>query len=156
ASSVGPVEAYPRDLLADALRARERWKVPRHAAEDTPILLAGALRRLDTLPVLEHLFGPVDGRPREHMRVTPDELVADRGDHVVRTKGALGPAELGLKDDLQEEIAELGGKLAAVSAVDGVDHLAGLLEHVTAEGAEVLLPVPGAAVGGEQALHELD
>ena len=42
-----------------------------------------------------------------------------------------------------------------VLAVDRVDHLVGLLDHVGPQALQRLLAVPGAAVGREQALHDL-
>ena len=90
------------------------------------------------------------------MRVPPHELVADGGHDVVGPERALRAAELGLEDDLEQEIAELGAELAPVAAVDRVDDLARLLEHVAAQRLEGLLAVPRAAVGREQALHQLD
>ena len=106
--------------------------------------------------LLEHLVGVVGARVAEDVGVAAHELVADGGDHVVGPERSLGARELGLEDDLEEQVAELGAELLAVAVVDGVDDLARLLEHVAAERGEGLLAVPGAAVGGEQALHQLD
>ena len=44
----------------------------------------------------------------------------------------------------------------AVAAIDGVDDLASLFEHVAAQALAGLLAVPGAAVGGQETLHDLD
>src|SRR5207245_656655 len=52
AGLVLPIEADARDLLADALRARERRQAARDAAQDAAPLL---LRRLDLLPIAKHL-----------------------------------------------------------------------------------------------------
>ena len=85
-----------------------------------------------------------------------NELLDDARDDVVDGERALSTAELGLEDDLEEQVAELLADRRAVAGVDGVDDLAGLLEGVFPEGLEGLLPVPGAAIGGEEALHHLD
>src|SRR5262249_9120979 len=115
-----------------------------------------ALGRLDALPVLQHFARRRDFLVAEDVRVTPDELVADRRDDIVRPERALFAAELRLKHDLEQKIPELAAELLAIAAVDPVDDLARLLEDISAKRGEILLAVPRAAVGGEQTLHELD
>ena len=83
------------------------------------------------------------------------ELVADRGDHVVGAEPALGARELGLKHDLQQQIPELLAQVIGRAAIDGVDDLVRLLDHVAAQALQGLLAVPRAAARREQTLHDL-
>ena len=89
----------------------------------------------------------------EDVRVAVDELVDDAGDDVVDRKASLAARQLGLEDDLEQQVPQLLAQGLAVARVDGVDDLAGLLEDVLAQGLEGLLAVPGAAVGSEQPAH---
>ena len=83
-----------------------------------------------------------------------NELVDDARDDVVDAEAGLGAGQLGLEDDLEKEVAELLAKVPHVLRLDGVDHLARLLEHVLAERVERLLAVPGAAARTEEPLHQ--
>jgi hypothetical protein len=85
---------------------------------------------LDFVPVTHDLVRPGnDGFP-EYVRMSTHELFAYCEHHVVRTEGAIPARELGQKRYLQGEIAEFVHELRFVSAVDRVDDLARLLEHV--------------------------
>src|SRR5262249_38824862 len=68
----------------------------------------------------------------------------------------VAPRQLAQKYDLQQQVAQLVLKRLRTSGIDGVDHLARLFEHVLAQRFVALLPIPGAAVRGEQPPHERD
>src|SRR5262245_39191387 len=92
----------------------------------------------------------------EDVRMSRDELVYDAGYDIVDRKRALAPGQLRLKDHLKEQVTELFAQGLAVAAVECVDHLARLLEHLPAKRFEGLLAIPGATVGIEEASHDAD
>jgi hypothetical protein len=55
-----------------------------------------------------------------------------------------------------QQIMKARAHLAAIAAVDGIDDLTGLLDDITTQRREGLLAIPRAAVGREEALHQLD
>ena len=89
------------------------------------------------------------------MGVTAHELVDDRrGDVGDREPAGLG-RELGLEDDLQEEIAELVTERIGVAALDRLDDLVGFFDHVRPQALGTLLTVPRAPAGAPQPRHDL-
>ena len=58
------------------------------------------------------------------MGVPADELLSDGMDHPVH----LQAGQLGLKHDLEEQVAELLLVMGRISLVDGVQHLVGFLQ----------------------------
>ena len=97
------------------------------------------------------LPGFVLGRDRgdlgvaEHMRVAAHHLVGDRlGDAVeIEQPGFLGHARV--KDDLEQQVAQLVLKRRHVAALDRVGDLVGFLDRIGRDGREILLEVPRAA-----------
>ncbi len=121
------------------------------------LALGGLLRGLDLVPLREHLGGGVDALlVREHVRVAVHELVGDAAHHVVDVEPALGVANRRVKHHLHQQIAELLAVAVDVVAGERVEHLVRLLDQERAQRIERLLAVPRAAVGGEQAVHDLD
>ena len=62
-------------------------------------------------------------------------------------------SHLGIKQDLQQQIAEFFRQVRPVAALNGVEDFVGFFEGVFADGIEGLLTVPGAAAGSAQAGH---
>ena len=79
------------------------------------------------------------------MRMTPDELAGDAGHHVAEIEGTLLLRHAGMKDDLQQQIAELFAQVDEILAQDRIRHLVGFLERVRRDAREVLLEVPRTA-----------
>ena len=101
----------------------------------------------------------------EHVRVPRDQLVADAGRHVLEVETVVDLAgELGVEDHLEQQIAELllevrgsrtgPGHRLSRQTLDGLDHLAGLLDQVGNEAAMGLLGVPRALLA--QGRHHRD
>jgi len=67
---------------------------------------------------------------------------------------ALVGRHLGIKQNLQKQIAQLLGQVGKVAPLDGVEDLVGLLKRVFADGIEGLFAVPGASAGGAQPRHD--
>ena len=72
--------------------------------------------------------------------------------HIGHVEGARLPPDLGLKDDLEQEVAQLLEVVVLVPVLDGLQHLLGLLDQLGAEGAVVRLCGPGAAAHAERVL----
>ena len=77
-------------------------------------------------------------------------------DHVGNAKAALVLGDDGVKDHLQEQIAQLLGKFARVAGFHGVECFVGFLDQVLAQRFMGLLTVPGAAAWAVQALLQRD
>ena len=81
----------------------------------------GLLLGLDALPgALDAGGGDVAVLVGEHMRMPADHLARDRLDHVAEGKGVLLLGHAGVKDDLQQEIAEFLAEIVEIAARDGV------------------------------------
>ena len=88
------------------------------------------------------------------MRVAADDLGRDRGVDVGQVEDALLGRELGVEDDLEEEVAELLGERRRRARAERVVDLVGLLEEVVPERLVGLLAVPRAAVGQAQPVRD--
>jgi hypothetical protein len=78
----------------------------------------------------------------ENMGVSADELFARLAGGVLQSEGSAFGGEIGVEDDLEEEIPEFLAEVGVVRVADGVDRLAGFLEESDAEGFVGLLAVP--------------
>ena len=91
------------------------------------------------------------------VRMAADQLGGDGLDHVAEIEGALLLRHAGVKDDLEQQVAEFVLEVVEIAAGDGVGDLVGFLERVGRDGSEGLLEVPGAAAAGRaQRRHDLD
>ncbi len=73
----------------------------------------GPLVGLDPLPLAVHVGGGPRLRLAEHVRVAADDLRGDRGLDVGRSKTPGLGGQLGVEDDLEEQVAELPGERPA-------------------------------------------
>ena len=154
ARGVLPVEADARHLLADALRARERRHAAGNAGEDAALAL---LLGLELLPVAQHLVGVLGRQVAEDVGMTMNELVHDAGHDVV--DGERSPP--GAPSSAWKTTCSRRSPSSSRMALRSPESMASMTSHassrhVLAQRLEGLLPVPGAAVGGEQAPHEAD
>src|SRR6185295_16149227 len=83
-------------------------------------------------------------------------LLADPVAHGGDVEGAALASHLGVEDDLEQQVAELGPELVWVAAVDRLRDLVGFLDDVTANRSMVLLAIPRTAARAAQAHHDLD
>ena len=65
--------------------------------------------------------------------------------HLRHVEAALVRGDLGVDDDLQQEVAQLAGEVLVVAALDRLHHLVGLFDRHGLEALVGLLPVPWAA-----------
>ena len=80
-----------------------------------------------------------------------DHFVVNAGDDVGNVERAGFARQVGVEQDLQQEIAEFLGQILGASLFDGVEDFVGFFDQVGFEGRVGLLAVPGAAAGGAQA-----
>src|SRR4051812_7378336 len=109
-------------------------------------MLRSSLLGLELSPVGEHLLGSAHTRVGENMRVSSLDFVADGLTHLPHLEGVHLGRQLGMKDDLKEQVAELFAqrtKGASIAhPVHLVQNLVGLLNEVGLQSPDVLLPVP--------------
>jgi hypothetical protein len=108
---------------------------------------------LDALPLRQNIA--IDGLAREDVRVAADQLRREVARDVAQVERALLARELGVDDDLEEQVAELLAQPAAVAGVERVEDLVRLLEDERPQARVRLLAVPGAAVGRAQAVGDV-
>jgi len=129
-----PVEADARRLLAEPCRGMQRRQLRRQAAQHRGVLRAAprALLRLDARPVPRDLGAVRDRGVAEDVRMAADHLRRHVGAHVLGGELALLGGDLGVKDDLQQEVAQFLAQRRRLGAIESVEHLVGLLEQAGA------------------------
>ena len=91
------------------------------------------------------------------MGVPADELVGDRLDDAAEVEGAFLLGHPGVKDDLQEKVAEFLAEFLAVARRNGLGDLEGFLDRIGSYGREILFEIPRAArLRRPQRGHDLD
>src|SRR6202453_1575655 len=88
------------------------------------------------------------------MRVAADQLAVEAGDHVRDGEVAGLARHLGIKEDLQQKVAQLLGEILPMPALNGVKDLVGLLKGIFSDSVEALLAIPRTAIGAAQAGHD--
>ena len=68
------------------------------------------------------------------MRMPADELFGDGLHHVAEIEGALFLRHAGMKDDLQQQIAQLLAQIGKIAARDGVGDFVGFLQRIGRDG----------------------
>jgi hypothetical protein len=90
----------------------------------------------------------------EDVGVAADHFVVDFADDVVDGEAALFGGDLGVKENLEEEVAEFFGEFGVIAGVEGIEDFVGFFDQIGAEGGVGLLTVPGAAAGSAEAGHD--
>ena len=125
----------------------EGGKLARHAVQQGGAgLRLLALQLLDLLPVEEDLLRRVGLHVPKDMGMAAAELLVDPAQDVGDGEEAGLVRHLGVKDDLEGEVAELLFQLGRIVLVDGLQDLVGLLQQVRLDARVGLLAIPGAAV----------
>src|SRR5262245_60903047 len=89
--------------------------------------------------------------------MAPQQLSRDGLDHVAEIESALLLRHAGVKDHLQQQVAQLLAQVDKVAARDRISDLVGFLERVGGNGLERLFEVPRApGSGGPQGCHDLN
>ncbi len=113
------------------------------------------LRSFDALPVAQHILRPVDLHIGEDMRVAAHKLAAYTRQHIAQVKLPTLGSDLGMDHHLHQQIAQLLAQIQPVAAVQGFEHLIGLLENAGLQRLMRLFPIPRATTGGTQASRDL-
>ena len=106
------------------------------------------------LPFAQDLLRGLQRCVAEDVRVAAHQFVVQRLKDVLDGEAARLCRELRVKQDLQEDIAELLAQRVDVVSVNGLQHFVGLLEETVPKGTMVLLAVPRTALRAAQSRHE--
>ena len=115
----------------------------------------GPFLGFDALPVALHFAGVRHRFAGEYVGMAPDQLAVDAGDHVADGEMPGFVGDVGVKGDLDQQVAQLFRKRRRVVGVDGLQYFAGFLQQVALQRLVGLLPAPRAAAGGPQPRHDL-
>ena len=88
------------------------------------------------------------------MRVAADQLAVEACDHIRDGEVAGLARHLGIKEHLQQEVAQFLAQIIPMPALDGVEDLVGFLKGIFPDGVEALLAIPGTAIGAAQPGHD--
>lgn len=116
----------------------------------------GLLALLDDFPLLEHLVAGLEFLAAKDVGVPVDQFVGDGTGNVVEVETVGFAGELGVEDDLQQQVAEFLAQGGMVAGLDGVQDFVGFLDQIVAQRPVGLFAVPRATVGAAEALHDLE
>jgi len=88
------------------------------------------------------------------MRMPPDQLAVQLVEHVGDGEMPFVRRQLGIEQNLQQQVAKLFGQMREVTLLDRVEDLVGLFERVLADGVEGLLAIPWAPARRTQTRHD--
>jgi len=164
-----PVESDAGDARADLVRAQQGGERSRHAGKDAGrCARVGLLTRLHPRPLFDDRVGRVEAaasscggrkrasRRREHVRMTPDELVVDGAHRISHLEPSGFGGDLRLEHALEEHVAQFAPEAGEIAAVDRVERFVRLLQQERTERLWCLLSVPGAPLRRSQRVHEPD
>jgi len=97
---------------------------------------------LDRFPVADNLGRSVRFHVSENMGMAVDQFAREPPNHVVDRKPTLFLRHLGVKEDLQQKIAEFPRQLRPIPFINRLEDLIGLLEGVGLDGIEGLFAGP--------------
>lgn len=146
---IGPIEAGAGGAGTDLLGFDERGQGSRHSIEQALRLVgfARAFGGFDFVPTFENGVAGGDFFFTKNVRVAADEFFVDGVEAVVDFKVTCFGRHLGVKNGLEEEVAQFARQLVPCPPVNGVEDLVGFFERVWLDGIEGLFSVPRTAVG---------
>jgi len=112
------------------------------------------LARLDVAPLSQDGFRAASAGIAEDMRMPAHQFAGERRHDVVEIETALFARELGVEDDLQEEVAELFAEGVRIAAADRGGDFFRFLAEAGDQRAMRLLAVPRASLGRAQPRHD--
>jgi len=149
-----PVEAGAGRAPLDGLCVGQRGHLPGYAVEDGGLGTRG-LKPLDGVPIGLHVPGVRDFFVSEDVRMAPNKFFDQRPENLFLGQLALFCSNLRLKDDVEEDVAQLLDHLVRVALLDGLDQLVALLQELPFDRLVCLLPVPGTSVRAAEPLYQL-
>ncbi len=141
-----------RELFVHSLGAMERGQVFRKAVQGR--LPEGFLLLLQRFPPGVQFPDRAFARAAENMRMPANEFLVEAFHHVLEVERASLAGQLGVKRDLEKDIAQFLLERRHVPGVDGLQDLVGFLQQVGFEASVSLAPVPGTSPGGPKAGHQ--
>ena len=102
------------------------------------------------------MIGVLDRDIRKNVRVSADQLVDDGAANVVDGEAAGLVGDLGVEDDLQEDVSQFRAQGLVIPCIDGLEGLVGLFEQVAFQRRMGLLTIPRTAAISAQACHDID
>lgn len=114
------------------------------------------LGALDSLPVDPDLVDVPDRDVPEDVRMTPHQFVGEPLADGVEVEYTAFPGQLGVKDDLKQQVAQFLRQFVIIPGLDGVEEFVDFLDGMPAQGLVILLAVPGAALRGAERRHDLE
>ncbi len=156
-----PIKAHLSGAPGQLVCLHERGEASGDAIEDRGNQLHWRggfllLFRLQLRPVFQDLFGSVGFDRAENVRVPANHLVVDAGDYVRDVETSCFPGDIGVEEDLEEQVTEFFGQFFGVTLFDGIQDLVGLLDQEGLERVVGLFAVPRATAGGAKAGLERD
>src|SRR6266700_2999468 len=142
----------------DAVQQRDFLRGAVSSPRISFVVAGASLFGLDLLPVSQYLGGILRARLSENMGMSPDHLVMNFANHFGYGEAALFAGNLGMKYNLQKQIAHFFRELGVVPAFEGFQNFVGFLDEVGSHRLMCLLAVPGASIWGPQSgldAHEL-
>jgi len=106
------------------------------------------------VPAAENLGGVAQFFPAKDVGMPADELFGQLASHGLKIKGSALPGQLGVEEDMQQDVSQFLFEGMVIALVDGFEKLIDLLQNHGPKGAVGLFPVPRAAPGSAQAGHD--
>ena len=156
ARGIGPVESHRACLSPGARGAHQGRCGARNSIERALASFLRLLGRLELGPVDQHRLRRLGLHFPEYMGMPAHQLGHDPVHDIVDPERALRVAQLGLKDNLQQQISQLLRVVAHVARLQGIHHLVGLLHQVGQQRFQGLLAIPRTAGGRQQPLDQAD
>lgn len=113
-----------------------------------------ALLLFDDFPVAEDLGGVFGALFAEDMRVAANHLLIDFADDIGDGEARFFASDLGVEEDLEEEIAEFFCEFGVIMAFQRVEDFVGLFDQVGAKRGVRLFAVPRTATGSTEPRHD--
>jgi len=151
-SRIGPIKARPGGAALQVLgieQGREGTGNPIQATLPGRLFLL-----LELVPAAEDLGRVAEFFPAEDVGVAADELVGQFAGDGLEIEGPPLAGELGVEEDMEEDVAQLLLEGVVIALVDGLEELVDLLKDHGAEGAMRLLLVPRTTARAAQASHD--
>ena len=153
---VRPVKADARRLFLHALAALQGAEVPWNSVETALALSPGFFQRLELLPIAPLRVHVFDHGVAEDVRMTPYHLVRECVDDVGDAELSDLRRELRVKENLQEQVAELFAECIELLPFDRFDDLERFLDQIRHQRAVRLLAIPRAThTQPRHDLHEI-
>ncbi len=147
-----PVETGAGGAALKVLGIEQGRKGPRDSVEAT--FAGGLFLLLELVPAAEDLGRVAQLFPAKDMGVAADELFGQLPRHGLKIKGPALPGQLGVEENVQQDVSQFFFEGMVIALVDGFEKLVYLLQNHGPKRTVGLFPVPRAAPGPAQAGHD--